>query len=81
MTERLLVSSRIAHCGCIGEEWIVSHLDVRIHFENEAGEQFADCFVAGDGWDVENRHPGPPEIARESAFSFIESWPAEGDPQ
>lgn len=74
MLPRQKLSSRIASCGCLEETWLVAGLDVTIHFEDENGEQFADCFVDGGDWDVENRHSGPPDIAREAAFIFIESW-------
>lgn len=78
MTDRVFVSCELADCGCVQETWRIGVLDVTIHFEEDADGPFADCFVDAGDWDVENRHDGPPDVAREAAFAFIESWPAEG---
>lgn len=74
---REFISYAEASCGCIEETWRIGCLDVTIHFEREAGEVFADCFVDAGDWDVTNRHVGEPHEAREAAFAFIESWPSE----
>ena len=71
---REFVERRVGSCGCPEEVWIICGLDVTLHFERNEDGPFADVFCDGGDWDVENRHGGEPDAAREEAFRFIESW-------